>query len=404
MTNETFEESPTNIDNDLENDDDTSYQGTFVRKHTPPNNKKKTKTAIEIEDTEEEEEEEDTSSYQGTFVRKKTPPSHKKDTPSNPSSYSKLPPAPQEEIPNSSIAQSQKKRSKPSARPTPVVKNVQVVHEQGAVITEAPKQEDDGTYYTETVYTPPLIYDYEDDDEDDDMIEEELKRALIPPNNRINTDASPLETAQAEQKNDDAKSESEEDSSYDMEKIMEQPTATKDEEAWPFKPQEPIIPNTRLVSAPADPEIIQSETKPQKITFRRSSFEGTGLVPDHEKYPSPPQGRRRSFHEGLQSRHAPQRHDTEVHGRNYPEGYDRLSKRRSSDSHILRSHKARKNSDPETTFTRDNKPSRNEPTGNDTEKEKKRQQTEAKKEAKKREKESKKYKKGSSFATADVIY
>ena len=457
-SNEPVESPTTNIDDDLQDDgdDDEGYQGTFIRKHTPPSKKDKqpeTKdtTLIDIE-VEVEDSDEDASFDQGTFIRKQTPPS-KRETPSKGSS-GKLPAVPPQEMtvpPKDPTTQPGPvvQRNIPSSREAPIAKKVHIVREE-----EAPKREDDGSYYTETVYTPPPLFDYEDDDDDDDMMEEELTRALL---GKSKEASSPVPTTHPIEETDgcesashtvpkdevqDNESESEEDSSYDLEKVMAQHAVANTSQPWPFKP--PLL--SRTPDAESDPTIKRTNSfskQPQRASppeAQRRSFDEDHL---HGKYPSPPQGRRRSFTDKCTSRSREKnspplarrmsfdggqrksytedfprsqntsralldRHISEAPVRKRP-GRDKrddqsevLLKRRSSDSHIQwRSHEARKNSDPSDLAPVDTLKLKKEADKEREKKENKKQEKEAKKETKKREKRSKG---ASSLSTADVFY
>lgn len=443
-SNEPMESPITKIDDDIQDDaddddDDEGYQGTFIRKHTLPSKKDKqpeTKgiTLIDVEV------EEDASFDQGTFIRKHTPPSKRNETPSKDSS-SKPPAVPSQDAtvpPKDSTTQ-----------PGPAVqRNIPSSRE----VNEEAKQEDDGSYFTETVYMPPPLFDYEDDD-DDDMMEEVLTRALLGKNkdatspvpsthsDRNKTPIGVEETDGCEsvshtvskdevQGND----EPEGDSSYDLEKIMAQHAVTTLNQPWPFKP---LLSSTS--NAESDQAIKRTHsfsTQPQREAHRRS-VDGDIL---RGKYPSPPQGRRRSFtdkrtagsHEegnprlarrmsldggqrrsytedisksqSTSNRPLLDRHISEAPVKKRP-GRDKrddqselLLKRRLSDSHIQRrSQEARKNSDPNDLAPLDTLKLKKEA---DKEREKK----ENKKKEKGAKKRGKTSKGASSLAKADVFY
>ncbi|XP_019859310.1 PREDICTED: uncharacterized protein LOC109587503 [Amphimedon queenslandica] len=420
-----------------DDDDDEGYQGTFIRKHTLPSKKDKqpeTKSTTLI-DAEVDDSDENDSFDQGTFIRKKTPPSKRNETPSKGSS-SKLPVVPSQEttVP----------LKDPTTQSGPAVqRNIPSSKE----VNEKAKQEDDGSYYTETVYTPPPLLDYEDDD-DDDIMKEELTRALF---GKDKEDSSPVpsthsdrnKTSMGVEETDGCESvphtvskdevrgtdESEAESSYDLEKIMAQHAVATMNQPWPFKP---------LLSSASDAESDQAikrtdsfSKQPQREAHRKS-FDKDSL---HGKYPSPPQGRRRSLtdkrtagsyekgnprlarrmsldggqrrsytedfprSQSISNRPLLDRHISEAPVKKWP-GRDKrddqsevLLKRRLSDSHIQRrSQEAKKNSDA------------NDLAPLDTLKLKKEADKEKEKKEKGAKKKGKRSKGASSLAKADVFY
>ena len=152
---------------------------------------------------------------------------------------------------------------------------------------QTPKQSSDGTYYMETVYIPPPPSDDEDNQSHKDEDVALNKESVIvvhtavndtPPTKSNNSKPFAMASESLSIKMDainESEHTSDNESTFDLEKIMEQHTATSN--IWPWKP------TIQLTQSILEPNPIQSENNSETVKKQLQSTTTNEVSHSHEK-------------------------------------------------------------------------------------------------------------------------